>query len=280
MHTLVKQLRQLRSPAARTRTGTFYIEGLRMVQQALRSGVTIELLVAAPALFATPTSVEVVTAACQAGIRVVELSAADFSTISFKQLRHGIGAVVRSHVERLDSVRLAADDVWIALDRVGNPGNVGAIMRTCDAVQCPGILLLGDTADPYHPDAIQASMGAVFAVRLVRTTFAEFAAWADSYTYPVVGTSPFAMHAYREVVYPSPVIVLMGSERTGLSVAQQAACTLLTRIPMAGTSNSLNVAVATSVVLYEVYHQHRRHTATPRLPEMPSAQSEHTPGIS
>jgi len=205
MRTIVKQLRQLRSPAARSRTGTFYIEGLRIVQQALQARVTIELVVTAPELFATPTSLDVVAALQAADVLVVELSAAEFTTISFKDPRHGIGAV--------------------------------------------------------------------FAVRLVRTTFSEFAAWAHGHRYTVVGTSPFVAAAYRDVVYSTPMILLMGSERTGLSGAQQAACTLLTRIPMAGTGDSLNVAVATSVVLYEVYHQHRRHMATMREPA--AGSSEH-----
>src|SRR5207245_8395225 len=133
----------------------------------------------------------------------------------------------------------------------GNPGNLGAILRTCDAVGCAGIILLGDTTDPYHPAALRASMGAVFSQRLVRAQLDEFARWKREHGYIVVGTSVTAEQEYRQVSYPAPLVLLMGSERLGLSAEQQAVCDMLVRIPMVGTGDSLNLAVATRGVLYE-----------------------------
>ncbi|MBX3012391.1 MAG: RNA methyltransferase [Caldilineaceae bacterium] len=252
---LVKQIRQLRTPAERVRTGTYYIEGVRIVQQALQAGAEVELAVIAPTLFTTPASHEVVRALRVANLPLLELSAAEFRMISFKENRQGIGAVVRAQRTVLAQLQLAPDAIWVALDGVGNPGNLGAIMRTCDAIRCAGLLLLGDTADPYHPEAVRASMGAFFALPLVRTTFADMTAWARQQELPIIGTSPEAPLDYRTFRYPSPVILLMGSERTGLGLEQQQLCTALTRIPMAGKSDSLNLAVATSVILYEIFHQ-------------------------
>src|SRR5919199_5127 len=120
------------------------------------------------------------------------------------------------------------------------------------------VIMLGDTTDPYHPAALRASMGAIFAQRLVRATFADFVRWKCEGGYIVAGASVAAAHEYRQVAYPSPLVLLMGSERRGLSVEQQAACDVLVRIPMVGTADSLNLAVATSVVLYEIFHQQRR----------------------
>lgn len=252
---LVQQIRQLRSPAERTRTSAYYIEGLRIVQQALRAGATIEIVVIAPELFTTESSSELIRALRAANIPITELRVADFGRISFKENRQGIGAVVRAQLTPLETVQLATNDLWVALDRVGNAGNLGAIMRTCDAVRCAGLFLLGETADPYHPEAVRASMGALFGLQVVRATFADFAAWARNHGYPVIGASPDAPLDYRTISYPTPLILLMGSERTGLAPEQQRICTALTRIPMAGTSDSLNLAVSTSVILYEVFHQ-------------------------
>jgi RNA methyltransferase, TrmH family len=117
---------------------------------------------------------------------------------------------------------------------------------------------LGNSADPYDPSAIRASMGALFSLRLVRTSFDEFAAWKNQHSYPVVGTSDSAAEDYQAIQYRPPLILMMGSERQGLSPEQQKVCDIMARIPMVGRSDSLNLAVATAVMLYEIFNQRRR----------------------
>lgn len=188
----------------------------------------------------------------------MEMSPGAFGSISFKENVQGIGAIVRSQIEPLTAASTRLDSLgWVALVAVGNPGNLGAILRSSDAVGCDGIILLGETIDPYHPAAVRASMGAVFSQRIVRAEPEELAWWTDRHGLPVVGTAGDAPREYRDVAYPTPLVLLSGSERLGLSPRQQALCDVLVRIPMVGTSDSLNVAVATSVVLYEVFHQRR-----------------------
>lgn len=255
---IVKRIRQLRTPRERERTGAFYIEGGRIVAQAVQWGVEIELGVVAPELLSTTQARNTVAALRAAGVPVVELSPADFGRISFKENLQGIGAVARSRLEGLDDIDVTESLGWVALDRVGNPGNLGAILRTCDAVGCAGIIILGDGTDPYHPAALRASMGALFSQRLVRATFEEFVRWKQAHGYTVVGASVTAAQEYRGVAYPSPFALLVGSERLGLSAEQQAACDILVRIPMVGSSDSLNLAVATSIVLYELFYQRRQ----------------------
>lgn len=254
---VVKQVRQLRTRQERERTGTYYIEGARIVAQAIQSGAEITLGVVGPDLIAGAHAVETVAALRATGAPIVELSNSAFEGISFKENLQGIGAVVRYQVGALDAVPASDGRVWVALDGVGNPGNLGAIMRTCDAVGCAGLILLGDTTDPFHPLAVRASMGSLFALRMVRARFDEFAQWKSKKGYTVVGTSPDVQTEYRDAVYPESSILLMGSERLGLSVQQQAVCDLLIRIPMVGTCDSLNLGVATSIVLYEMFQQHR-----------------------
>ncbi len=256
----ITPLRALRSRTERERTGTFYIEGARIVAQALKTGAPIEMGVIAPALIQGEFAANVVDGLRALGVPMVELTPAAFGSISFKENLQGIGAVVRPRVETLADVERSDGLGWVALDAVGNPGNLGAILRTTDSVGCAGLILLGDTTDPYHPAALRASMGAVFGQRLVRASFDEFIRWKDDLQYPVVGTSGEGTVEYRHAVYPSPMVLLMGSERLGLSEVHQAACDLIVRIPMVGTSDSLNLGVATSVVLYEVFYQHRGRT--------------------
>lgn len=254
---IVKEVRQLRTRQERERTGTYYIEGARIVAQAIESGAEITLGVVAPELISGAHAIETVAALRGTGAKVVELSNSAFEGISFKENLQGIGAVVRYRPETLSSID-EEGRIWVALDGVGNPGNLGAIMRTCDAVGAAGLILLGDTTDPYHPLAVRASMGSLFALRrMVRARFDEFVRWKSAHAYTVIGTSPDVAPEYRDATYPGSSILLMGSERLGLSVQQQSACDLLVRIPMVGTCDSLNLGVATSIILYEMFQQKR-----------------------
>jgi TrmH family RNA methyltransferase len=251
---LVRHLRSLRTPDVRQQTGTCYIEGARIIVQAINAQTPLVVGVVAPELAVHPHAREAVRALKDGGIPLVELSASDFARISFKEQRHGVGAVMKTQIMSIDQLKAVSAN-WVALGGLGNPGNLGAIMRTCDAVGAAGLILLDQTTDPYHPAALRASMGAIFAQRLVRASFVELLEWAKLAGYAVVGTAPDASHSYRAFRYPQPCVLLVGSERTGLSRDQAAACDALVRIPMVGTSDSLNVAVAASVVLYEAFHQ-------------------------
>jgi len=155
----------------------------------------------------------------------------------------------------LEHIRLSTEDFWVALEAVQDPGNLGTILRTCDATGCRGVFLLDHVTDAYDPTALRASMGAIFSQRLVKTSFQAFADWKRFYHYPVIGASDAAVLNYRQADYPSPMILLMGSERQGLSSEQQALCNFIVGIPMRGSSDSLNVSIATAVVLYEILHR-------------------------
>jgi RNA methyltransferase, TrmH family len=177
--------------------------------------------------------------------------------LAAKDRAQGLGVVVRQRWESLARLDANAGHRWVALDTVQYPANLGTILRTCDAVGAAGVILLGDTADPYDPAAVRASVGAIFALRLARASFAELFEWKRRNRVMVVGTSPTATLDYRSVAYKPPVVLLMGSEPRGLAREQQDMCDAVVTIPMVGRSDSLNLAVATSVVLYEIFHQHQ-----------------------
>jgi TrmH family RNA methyltransferase len=167
--------------------------------------------------------------------------------------RHGLAAVVRQRWTRLDALRPDRDDCWVALDAVQYPGNLGTVLRTADAVGAKGVLLLEASADPHDPASVRASMGALFGLRLVRTGFAELAAWAGRHGVVMIGSSPSAGLDYRTATYRRPLLLLLGGEARGLSAEQLAACDRVVAIPMAGRGDSLNLAVAAGLLLYEAY---------------------------
>ncbi len=253
----IKQIRKLRDRKERQRTGLFYIEGLRIVAEAAQQGARFETLITAPDLLTSAFGRDLVARLETAGTPVLPVSPEVFAVISMKEGPVGIAAVVRQRWEPLEQISIQPGQPWVALDSVADPGNLGAILRTLDAVGGSGVILLDHSTDPYDPTAIRASMGAVFTQRLVRASLSEFAALKKARSFPVVGTSDKASTDYHRCRYPPALILLMGSERQGLQPEHLALCDEVVAIPMLGSLDSLNLAVATGVVLYEIYNQRR-----------------------
>lgn len=143
------------------------------------------------------------------------------------------------------------EGLWLALDEVRDPGNMGTIIRTADAVDVTGIILVGDCCDPYSPEAVRASTGSIFAVPLVRMNTGAVVDLAGAWQGDVVGTSGSARSDFRRD-YRHPVLLAMGSESRGLSSELLRSCTQLVRIPMKDGVESLNVATATALMLYQM----------------------------
>ncbi|MGH2598236.1 MAG: TrmH family RNA methyltransferase [Dehalococcoidia bacterium] len=247
----VKQIRALSHRKERERTGLFFLEGIRNVIEAIELGAGVEALVAAPELLGGGPATALVSRHRDAGGRALEVTAEVFATLSWRDGPSGLGAVVR---QRWDSLprRVHRSDYWVALYAVEKPGNLGAVLRTCDAAGGRGVMLIGPSVDPYHPTAVQASMGAIFTQQLIRAEAGEFLAWARRQGCAVVGTSLATDRDHRAVTYRPPLVLLMGAEHGGLPAGLLEHCDDLARIPMVGRVDSLNLAVATGVLLYEV----------------------------
>lgn len=256
-----KLIRKLRDRKFRRASGLFYVEGLRLVGEAIELGAAIEFLIFSPELLVSEFGADLILRAKAGGIPSLEVSANVFRSISLKERPQGIGAVVRQRWQHLDQVHSAPDDLWIVLGEVADPGNLGTILRTSDAVGAKGAILLNHSTDPYDPTAVRASMGAIFSQSLVRANLDEFAAWKGRTGCRVVGASGSAELDYHEAHYPNPLALMMGSERHGLGPAHLKLCDLVVRIPMVGRSDSLNLGVAAAVILYEIFNQRRENIA-------------------
>lgn len=248
----VKAIRRLRQRRERERSGTFFVEGIRLVAEAARSGAPVELCVVAPQLLASAFARGIVRDLDERGVPVVEVSGEVFGTLSGKENPQGIGAVVRQDVRAPGDLRVSGALGFVALDGVADPGNLGTILRTCDGAGFDGVILLGETTDPYDPTALRASMGAVFTRRIARAGWPELLEWRVARGYQLVGAASGARTSYRGAAYAPPLVLLMGSERAGLSAEQKAACDLTVSIPMAGAADSLNLAVAAGILMYEI----------------------------
>lgn len=254
----VKGIRKLEQKKYRNQAGEFFIEGLRTVGEAVQTGAPIQSLVIAPELLVSEFGLSLLEHPSVSQVEIIEVSAEVYKNIAHKEGPQGIGAVVRQHWQSLESLQIEPKDLWVALDQIADPGNLGTIMRTADAVGAQGLILLGSSTDPHDPTAVKASMGAIFSLALVQANWDEFHTWKLQNLVMLVGTSDRAATDYQAVTYRHPLVLLMGSERHGLPEPMSAACDTLVRIPMVGRSDSLNLAVATAVMLYEIYNQSRK----------------------
>ncbi len=251
----IKQIRALRQRKEREASGLFFAEGIRLVGEAAQLGAPIEQLIVAPELLNSSFAHELIAAQVGAGVGYLEVSAAVFTNLSAKDGPQGLGAVIRQRWQQLAELPTSDGLGYLALNAVADPGNLGTIIRTADAAGMGGVILLGNSTDPYDPTALRASMGALFAQPLVRASFEMLLAWAEQRGLPLIGTSDAAAQHFQDLAYPLTLILLMGGEREGLSADQQASCAHIVSLPMRGRSDSLNLAVATGIMLYELLRQ-------------------------
>lgn len=251
----VKLIRKLEQKKYRKETGLFFIEGLRVVGEAIQTGAPIESLVTAPDLLISDFGQSLLNHPALQNIEKINVSSEIYQKIAHKEGPQGIGAIVKQHWQAIDHINVDPADRWVALDAVSDPGNLGTIMRTADAVGSRGLILLGQSTDPFDPTSVKASMGAIFSLELVQAEWETFIKWKADNHLTLIGTSDSAKLDYQKPVYKSPLVLLMGSERHGLPEAMQSACDHMVFIPMEGRSDSLNLAVATGVMLYEIYNQ-------------------------
>lgn len=257
----IKDIRKLNSRKERSESGLAYIEGLRIVIEAIEQNVDIDTLITCPALLVSESGRNAVKEFAQrAGDKILEVSEPVFRHLSGKDGPQGLAAVIRQKWASLAEIDLTSTKTIVALDQVADPGNLGTILRTADASGVSAIILLDNCTDPYDPSSIRASMGALFDLPLIKCSLDEFITWKKSTGIYVIGAAGLAKTDYHSAHYPIPMVLLMGSERHGLTQDHLEICDLLVSIPMEGHSDSLNLAMATGIILYEILN-HQRDTA-------------------
>jgi len=242
----IKKIRSLAQRKYREESGLFITEGLRHALEAAEAGWEFQSLVIEDGSKGHDLVKKLLK---QADCLVLEVPSAIMESITKRDNAQNVVAVLKQQWTDLASVK---DGLWITLEEIRDPGNLGTIMRTADCVGARGIVLIGNTCDPYSLEAIRASMGSFPHMKMVRCELDEFAAWAGKSRFQIVGTHLMTDHDYRAVKYKTPLMLLMGNEQAGLTDQLVKICTDLVKIPMKGKADSLNVSVATAVMLYEI----------------------------
>ena len=248
----VKRLRSLRDKKARREEGLFLAEGLRIITEARDSGRLPEIVMFSAEGAKHPLAAEIIAATEAAGGEAIETTTDILSKASGKDNPQMLMAAYRQPDTNLDDIDRSSADMWFVAQALRDPGNIGTILRTGDAVGAGGLILVDDSADPYSVEAVRASMGAIFTQQVVKARWDEFVEWLRSSPGQLVGTSLKATVDYLQVHYEQPCFLLIGNEQQGLPADYEAECDLLVKIPMAGRADSLNAAMAAAVMAFQV----------------------------
>jgi TrmH family RNA methyltransferase len=245
----VKAVRALHLRKERDETGLFVAEGLKNVTEGVELGHAPRIL-----LYGRdadhPLLKQAIAATLAAQGEVIEVTQDILAKVSRRDNPQAVVGVFAQSFRPLSEIDPAPSACWVALHRVRDPGNLGTIVRTADAAGCGGVILVGECCDPYSVEAVRATMGSIFAVPLTLASEAEFADWRKTWPGSVVGTLLSATVDHRSADYRKPALVLMGNEQQGLPPEMAALCDVAVKIPMRGRADSLNLSVATGIMIY------------------------------
>ncbi|MFC3069819.1 TrmH family RNA methyltransferase [Phenylobacterium soli] len=246
----VKAVRALHLRKERDETGLFVAEGLKNVTEGVEQGHAPHILMYGPEAASHPLLKKAVEATRATRGEVIEVTEAILAKVSRRDNPQAVVGVFRQTYRGLDQIDPRTAPCWVALHRVRDPGNLGTIVRTADAAGCGAVILVGECCDPFSVEAVRATMGSIFAVPLVRASEAEFAGWRANWPGSVVGTLLSASVDHRSAAYQKPALILMGNEQQGLPPEMAGLCDVNVKIPMRGRADSLNLAVATGIMIY------------------------------
>ena len=263
----IKSIKALALKKNRESEKLFLAEGMKLVTDALATGWRVRTLIHSKKLFddekLKPRVEQLATTVRARGGDVFITNDKILTSITRRDNAQMVVAVIEQNFIGTTDIKCVDNNTWIALDRVRDPGNLGTIVRTVDALGAKGVLLIGETTDPFALEAVRATMGSLFHTPIARMNEDQFLTFASTWQNDggaIIGTHLQGAVDHREIDYSKkPQIILMGNEQKGLTENLSNACTQLAYIAMDGAADSLNLAVATGIMLFEA----RRHTLKP-----------------
>jgi TrmH family RNA methyltransferase len=252
----VKNLVKLRERKHRDRQSRFLVEGLRELDHALQAGYEAEAIYYCPEFFPQEAHSAFIDGQRRAGAYpLIRMSLEAFEKASYREGPDGLLATARQRGNSLDDLKLSERPLLLVLEGIEKPGNLGAILRSADGAGADAVILVDCVLDLYNPNAIRSSQGLIFALPTVSAARESLNQWLQMRSIAIVATTPDTETLHWKVDYTAPTALFLGSESDGLSDfwLEQAAQRI--RIPMAGQADSLNVAAATAVCLYEARRQ-------------------------
>lgn len=253
----VKDLVRLRDRRHRDRTGHFLIEGYREISRAADAGIRMETVYLCRELFLGPNEDDLVERLASGGADIIEMTEGPFRKVSYRDRPEGLLAVAPQFDTALSNVRLTETPLLLVAEAIEKPGNLGTMLRTADAVGADGVVVADATTDPFNPNVVRASTGTLFTVPLGIGSTPETLDWLRSHRVGIVVTTPDTEAVLWDVDLTGPTAIVVGTEQYGLTDAWLDNADIRVRIPMAGTADSLNAAMAAGLALFEAVRQRR-----------------------
>ena len=252
----LKELVRLRDRRPRDESGVFMVEGYRQIRRALEKGIVLKELYFSPGWFLGENEPELIERAASAGARLFELSKDAFAKAAYRERPDGLLAVAPQWKRTLESLEQGdPDPLFLVVEAIEKPGNLGTILRSADAAGCRAVIVCDPVTDLFNPNVVRASTGVLFSVPCVVEESTRVLAWLRSRGVRIVATTPAASEPYTRTDLRGPLAIVMGSEQYGLSESWLKNADIPVRIPMAGQADSLNVAMAATLVLFEAVRQ-------------------------
>lgn len=249
----IKLARALDRKKDRYLHNAFRAEGARHIKEGLDLGWQLLCLFISPEAADRPHVKEIVDIAGRQNARIALVSGKLLATITNRENAQNVVGIFAQKWAELSDFK--DENTIVALERPKDPGNLGTIMRTIDATNCKALILLEESCDPYSTEAIRAAMGSSFGVKIARSSIAEFLKWRKQYGFSLFGTHVKSTKLHTETAFGAKTILLMGNEQSGIDDELAEACDGLVKLPMAGRADSLNLAIATGICLYEIWRQ-------------------------
>lgn len=251
----IKQLVKLRDRRPRDEAGVFMVEGYRQIRRALEKNIPLRELYFCPDWFLGENEPALIAQAETAGATLIELSKDAFAKVAYRERPDGLLAIAPQWKNALDDLNLSQKPFLLVVEAIEKPGNLGTILRSADAAGCDGVIVCDPVTDIFNPNVVRASTGVLFSVPLVIAESQQVHAWLKAKGIRTVATTPAAEKLYTDTDLCGPLAIIMGSEQYGLSDFWLNNADAPVRIPMAGQADSLNVAMATIITLFEAVRQ-------------------------
>lgn len=251
----VKTLVRLRNRRERDRSERFVIEGYRELTRAVAAGIVIETLYVCPGLYLGDNEPALVDAIATTGATVVPVAEQPFRKASYRERPEGLLAVAHQFPTGLDRLDLTGSPLLLVVESIEKPGNLGTMLRTAEAAGAAGVIVADPTTDPFNPNVVRASLGTLFTVPLAVTSSAEAITTLRTHGIRLMATTPAGAIPHHAADLTGAVAIVVGSEQYGLSDAWLAAADERIVIPMPGSVDSLNAAMAAGIVLFEALRQ-------------------------
>ncbi len=251
-NSLIKETAALREHKARQETGLTLIDGQRELERALQTGVALARVFYCPKLIGGSLNFKFLKSE---GTECIEVAEHVFAKLAYGQRAEGVIGVARVPPRKLSELKLSANPLIVVIESIEKPGNLGAILRTCDGAGVDALLIGDARTDLYNPNVIRASIGTVFTVAAAADTNENIRAFLKTKGVKTIGTFPNAKDVYTKADLKGPLAIVLGTEDEGLSPFWQRHCDKKVHIPMAGQADSLNVSVTAAILVYEALRQ-------------------------